>query len=76
MGANVNWLRSLLTEDDAGQVPCPARIGWALGLVAYFIFTGIHMWSGSFDPIGFGTGFAAINTSGGIALLAKEKSGQ
>lgn len=54
------------------------RVGYALGIVAFIVFSGYHLFNGGgFDPMNWGTGFGAILFGGGlgVGLRAKNEDG-
>ena len=61
-------LRILSTEDDANRVFDPIRIQFLVGsciallaMFGYIVFAGYHaIYDKTFDPVAYGTGFAAI----------------
>lgn len=68
--------RDIMTEDDAGHTYCPVRI-MGFGLVnthvgATIAQVFIH---GTFDPVAFGTGSAALIAAIGAGIGVKSKMG-
>lgn len=68
--------RDIMTEDSANSVYCPVRIA-AAGLVsthtgAAIVQVCVH---GTFDPVAFGTGSAALLAAVGAGVGIKAKLG-
>jgi hypothetical protein len=63
------WLRELLTEAD-NRTPDFLRI-IAVGGVLVFLGLALKNWA-SFDPMAFGTGFAAVLVAAGAAVRINE----
>lgn len=70
------FVRDLLTENDANTVFCPIRV-FGAGLMSTHV--GATMWQvvahGTFDPIAFGTGSAALLAATAAGIGAKSKLG-
>lgn len=71
-----NFLKQLLTEDDANSVYCPVRVFGATGATT-FLALGVHhaLALHQFDPTSFGAGFATIIGAIGAAIGVKSKLG-
>ena len=49
------------------------RILWAIGTLVYFVLSIHSVWHGTtFDPVAWGSGFAAVLAAGGAALWMKK----
>ena len=70
------FARDVLTEDDANSVFCPVRVIGASG-AATLLGTSVYMAvaHSAFDPVGFGTGVAAIVGAVGAGAGLKAKLG-
>lgn len=74
------WVRKffsdLLTEDTAGNVFCPVRV-FGAGLVTTHVGATITqvVIHGTFDPVAFGTGSAALLAAVGAGIGIKSKMG-
>lgn len=68
--------RDLMTEDDGGTTYCPVRV-FGSGLMSTHV--GATLWQvvqhGTFDPVAFGTGSAALLIAVGGAIGVKSKLG-
>ncbi len=68
--------RNIMTEDTANSVYCPLRL-FSLGLVNTHV--GATLWQvakhGTFDPVAFGTGSAALLAAIGAGIGIKSKLG-
>ena len=68
--------RDLMTEDDGGTTYCPVRI-FGSGLLSTHVAATVWqvIQHGTFDPVAFGTGSAALIAGVGAAIGAKSKLG-
>lgn len=65
--------RQALTEDD-NQTADIFRILVCLGVLAFIIFSGFALWAhpDSWNPINYGSGFAALIAGAGAALRLRD----
>lgn len=66
--------KDLFTEKD-GESFCPARLGLIAGLITFIVlsvYSVIH--TGTFDFMGFGTGFGSLVGGSGAGIWMKGKA--
>ena len=70
------FVRDIFCEDDAGTTACPVRV---FGAALISTHVGATVWQvvqhGTFDPVAFGTGSAALIAAVGGAIGMKAKLG-
>lgn len=70
------WITQTFTEDDANSIVCPVRV-FGAALVSTHVGATIAQvfMHGTFDPVAFGTGSAALIAAVGGAIGVKAKLG-
>jgi hypothetical protein len=72
----MKWLRDILTEDDNNTVYDPVRVIGFSGFVSLVAGAGwVVVTKGTFDPLAFASGVAAIAASVGVGAGVKAKLG-
>jgi hypothetical protein len=65
-------MRHMFTGKDNSTIDI-SRVTWAIGTFAFVLISAYFVWkTGQWNPLEWGTGFAAVSGGGGAAVKLKE----